>query len=228
MVDHEIALEEALQRIGGDDHSDDDSEDNISGGYDAEEDLPKSYTENGCPSTHYTAPPQHRPITLRQILDDERSFQLFNRFLKDQCISRNLKFWLSCEYYRFLPPNNKTKLLETAKAVYVKYLKSSAPLHVSISENARKYIQVIINVQCSPDPSLFQQAQHEVYQQMEANELRQFLLSDTFSDCTQFNSEDSSHLVEDMTALVFKPSQYHAGSMTGSDDSTSVTSFASE
>jgi hypothetical protein len=111
-----------------------------------------------------------------------------------------------------------------AKAIYVKFLKSSAPLHVSIMDGTRRKIQMAIQLRGEPDCTLFTEAQREIYQQMEANELRQFLCSDAFTECSQFNG-----LVNVSTDMNFQPSHYRTGgSLHSSDDSTSITSFTSE
>ena len=229
-VDHELALEEALQRIGGDTNESDEDNMSVVSGYEGqeEEEQTPSYTASHRLFPRTSQAPSS--VSLKQILDDERSFTLFRRFLKDQCISRNLQFWLSCEYYRNQPLNDKTQVFEMAKAIYVKFLKSSAPLHVSVQDGTRHTIQVVMQkcqLRDEPDLTLFQQAQQEIYQQMEANELRQFLCSDAFPECPQFNRANALGSV--ISEMGFQPSRYRTGgSLHSSDDSTSVTSFTSE
>lgn len=230
--DHELALEEALQRIGGDGNESDDDNMSVVSGYEGPDEEEQSY--NSTASTHrvfrttghhQTAAPTS--ISLKQILDDDRSFMLFRRFLKDQCISRNLQFWLACEYYQ--KQSDKSKTLELAKAIYVKFLKSSAPLHVSTTDSSRRKIQMAVQLKTELDSCLFVEAQNQIYQQMEANELRQFLCSDAFSECSQFNGMFPMSRGSMGTELGFQPSRYRTGgSLHSSDDSTSITSFTSE
>ena len=227
--DHELALEEALQRIGGEGNESDDDNMSIVSGYEGPEDDEHNYTTSSASSHRVFRTTSQAPtsITLKQILEDDRSFMLFRRFLKDQCISRNLQFWLACEYYH--KQSDKAKSLEMAKAIYVKFLKSSAPLHVSVMDSTRRKIQMAMQLKNELDSHLFSEAQHEIYQQMEANELRQFLYSDAFSECSQFNGMFPMSRGSMGTELGFQPSRYRTGgSLHSSDDSTSITSFTSE
>lgn len=239
--DHELALEEALRRIGGrDDAMESDDEDGMSVvDYEAEgeEGDEQQQPSNGSMTGGLVYPPNNMStmvnggVSLNQILTDVRSFMLFRRFLKDQCITRNLQFWLACEFFNKQTPS--VEGTKVAKAIYCRFLKSSAPLHVSISDNAKRKIGTVVQFGTSPGPDLFVEAQQEVYQQMEANELRQFLFSDAFSECSQFNGVNQNSVYGAGGSVTgemgFQPSRYRTGaSLHSSDDSTSVTSFTSE
>lgn len=234
--DHELALEEALQRIGGDAAVESDDEDGMSVvGYEAEEDeaeqpaLSRVYTTARTTAGGHIASSSSSSsaVSLKDLLVDVRSFMLFRRFLKDQCITRNLQFWLACEYYNKQTPEIPVEGTKMAKAVYCRFLKSSAPLHVSILDNTKRRIGTVVQFGTAPDSSLLLEAQQEVYQQMEVNELRQFLCSDAFSECSQFSG--FSGYGSTVGEMVFQPSRYRTGaSLHSSDDSTSVTSFTSE
>ena len=224
--DHDIALEISVQNIDDTNESDEELERmSVMSGF--SERIDEEGRNGG--NTYRSLAPHRQPlvpaISLRRILEDERSFTLFRRFLKDGCITRNLQFWLACEHYR-TQPYDKNKLMELAKAIYSKFLGSSAPLHVSVMDGTKRSIQMSVQLKAEPDINLFRQAQLEVYQQMEGNELRQFLLSDSFSDCSQFNQEEGLAYFQPET---FQPARYRGGSLhSGSDDSTSITSFNSE
>lgn len=247
--DHELALEEALQRIGGEPGTDEEDEDDLSVvDYDDEQRptasvvsaaggpaaAPESTGSNGDMAGgagsggggRYEPYTPSNSVALKEVLGEYRSFMLFRRFLKDQCITRNLQFWLACEYYHTQMPLEGIK---AAKAIYCRFLKSSAPLHVSILEATKRKICTIVQLGSPPGYTLFLEAQQEVYNQMEANELQQFLCSDSFSECTQF-PHNSQNMYGSMTGdMGFQPSRYrNGGSLHSSDDSTSVTSFASE
>ena len=168
-------------------------------------------------------------VTLNVLLSDSRLFMMFRRFLKDQCITRNLNFWLACEHYRQLPsgaPEYQDQLFKVAKAIYVKYIKMSAPQLVQVQSSTKRTIKSIVGL--SPrtlSPSLFKPAQDEVWSMMQQNELRQFLASDTFGDV--FCEDDQS------SEMVYTPGVLpvlRGGSLqqSSSEDSVSVTSISTE
>lgn len=238
MVDESAlaCLEEAVMRLADTNESDEELGDNMSvydeGHEEGENDassLGRSYAPTqsvfpGVPKAN--AAPM---VSLSKIMADGHSFQLFRRFLKDQCISRNLNFWLTCEAYRTQAhESNMERRTEIAKSIYMKFLKSSAPLHVNILDQTRRDISLAIRL-VDPSPQLFDDAQQEVYEMMEANEFRQFLCSDTFSECSLFSQGDGDTLLNGRMPLGFRPAMYRGGSLhSGSDDTTSVTSFTSE
>ena len=224
--DYEIALEEAIQRIDDTNESDEEFGENMSVIQEEDnEEIPRAFHRQGVFPRPVSEP---TTVSLKQVMEDGRSFTLFRRFLKDQCISRNLQFWLACEFYCSQPPSGKINMTEMAKAIYVKFLKSSAPLHVSIMDSTRRKIQLCMQHGSEPDCMLFKQAQEEVYQQMEANELRQFLCSDAFSDCSQFNEGEANNYLSEIGPIGFQPARYRGGSLHSSDDSTSITGYTSE
>ena len=233
--DHEFALEISVQNIDDTNESDEELDEIsvISGSLSERFDEEGADTQsNGGTSYHSslsaTRQPSMPPVSLKRILEDERSFMLFRRFVKDGCISRNLSFWLACEYFR-RQPFDRTKLFESATAIYKKFLGSSAPLLISVLDGTKKKIQVNLRLRTELDNNLFVQAQNEVYHKMECNELRQFLLSDSFSDCSLFNSETAAVYFNECGLESFQPATYRGGSLhSGSDDSSSITSFNSE
>lgn len=239
MVDESaLALEEAIQRIPEENESDEDSPDDsmtVFNGKEPGEEQVMVTTEHRSLPGHYPTTlgrpgrgggDREKPgqVSLRQVLESDRDFTLFRRFLKDQCITRNLNFWLACEGYRSSDPS---KRLELARAIYVKFLKSTAPSHVSIFNQTRRKIQIALRLNLQPGQDLFDLAQEEVLVMMEQNELRQFLCSDVFSDC--ISQAGSEMLYAGGMPLCFQPASYGGGSLhSGSGgDSTSVTSYTS-
>lgn len=232
--DHEFALEIAVQNIEDTNESEEEL-DELSVMSDFTERLNDDGDTQSTGGTSYHSLPQHAhppsipPVSLKTVLEDEHSFMLFRRFVKDSCISRNFQFWLACEHFRKYFFDSKPRLMESATAIYKKFLGSSAPLYISVMDGTKKKIQISIQFKTGLDNNLFCQAQQEVYHQMECNELRQFLLSDSFSECILFNNETSSAYFNTVGLESFQPARYRGGSLhSGSDDSTSVTSFNSE
>ncbi len=236
--DHEFALEISLQNIDDTNGSDEELDDisvisgSLSERFDEEGSEARinggtSYPHSSLTNTRQPSIPSP-PVSLKRILEDERSFMLFKRFVKDGCISRNLQFWLACEHFR-RHPLDRTRLIESATAIYKRFLGSSAPLLIPVLDGTKRKIQITIKLRNELDNNMFIQAQSEVYHRMECNELRQFLLSDSFTDCSLFHNESTSGYFSDAGLESFQPATYGGGSLhSGSDDSTSITSFNSE
>ena len=260
MDEADLALELALERVGGveGDGSDDVSSDSEVDTNDRREngeipsegersvihreprmypsqELNSSYPSRSAAPEHETRTPSSScdlPVSLRMIIEDDRTFLMFRRFLKDQCITRNLNFWLACEHYRQLPSDNQQQILEIAQAIYVKYIKCSAPQHVTILDQTKKHIKMSLEFRSMVTPLLFETAQNEIWAVMEKNELRQFLVSDAFADCSVFTALESQVPTALYTSAVAQPGINVCGGgslqLTDSEDSASITSFPSE
>ena len=168
------------------------------------------------------------PITLAAVVADDRLFLMFRRFLKDQCITRNLNFWLACEHYRQLSTDNREHLLAVAKAIYTKFIKNSAPQKVTIQGDTKNRIKTSLDYKSEPlTVQLFDTAQQEIWEVMERNEVLQFVVSESFADCSQF-----AGLSLPSTAYMANPAYgvRGAGSLqhSGSEDSASLSSFSTE
>ena len=168
------------------------------------------------------------PITLAAVVADDRLFLMFRRFLKDQCITRNLNFWLACEHYRQLSTDNREHLLAVAKAIYTKFIKNSAPQKVTIQGDTKNRIKMSLDYKSEPlTVQVFDTAQQEIWEVMERNEVLQFVVSESFADCSQF-----AGLSLPSTAYMANPAYgvRGAGSLqhSGSEDSASLSSFSTE
>lgn len=266
MDDSDLALEQAVRKLGGgeeDIYNGEESSDSEvdtgerQGGRDNSEIISDSertlvhrdgrlYPAQGLKSSYHSGGQEaHTPgscnssvlcememPTLKTIIEDDRAFLMFRRFLKDQCITRNLNFWLSCEHYRQLSPENQQQLVRVAHALYSKFIKASAPQHVTILDRTKRQIKMTLELRSSLTPSLFQTAQQEIWEIMEKNEFRQFLVSDSFADCSVFTSLESQ-----VASSVYTPGMAQpvygvcgGGSLqnSGSEDSASITSFSTE
>lgn len=167
---------------------------------------------------------------LLTIIEDDRAFLMFRRFLKDQCITRNLNFWLACEHYRQLPPEEQSPLQTVARAIYIKFIKHSAPQKVTILDQTKMQIKMCLECRSPLTPQLYRPAQQEVWEEMERNEFHQFLCSDAFADCSVFTRIEPSVMGMLYTPNMRKPAYVcRAGSLqnTDSEDSASMTSFTS-
>ena len=171
-------------------------------------------------------------VTLDAIFVDYKLFTMFRRFLKDQCITRNLNFWLACKHYHQLPGGTleyQQQLYTVAKAIYTKYIKMTAPQLVQVKASTKRTIKSILGFNPKTlSPSLYKPAQDEVWEQMQHNELRQFLASDIFSE--MFGEVEDSMGMEIAFTPVgpvlrgASPMLHHSSS----EDSVSVTSCSTE
>ena len=117
-------------------------------------------------------------ITLATVFADGKLFASFREFLKDQCITRNLNFWLACKPYRQQDPTNQEQLGKKAKAIYTKFIKRTAPERITIRPDTRRRIKRILKYGLEPlTVEIFNTAQKEVCNKMERNELQRFALS---------------------------------------------------
>ena len=66
------------------------------------------------------------------------------------------------------------------KAIYTKFIKQSAAQHVTILDRTKRSIKMCLELRSQVTPQLFTTAQREIYEIMEKNEFRQFLVSDFF------------------------------------------------
>lgn len=164
---------------------------------------------------------------LNAIFSNVEAFSTFRRFLQDQCITRNLNFWLACQSFRDMVTKT-TDLKEVANAIYVKFIKLSAPQHITLTKDTKRDIKMALTMNKTPITyTLFDSAQKEIGEIMAKNELRQFLVSDMSSECG----------VELGSSELYTPSMANpaygvcgGGSLrqSGSEDSSSVTSFSTE
>ena len=168
------------------------------------------------------------PITLAAVVADDRLFLMFRRFLKDQCITRNLNFWLACEHYRQLSTDNREHLLAVAKAIYTKFIKNSAPQKVTIHADTKNRIKMSLDYKSEPlTVQLFDTAQQEIWEVMERNEVLQFAFSESFADCSQFaglSLPSTSYMANPAYGVRGAGSLQHSGS----EDSASISSFSTE
>ena len=119
------------------------------------------------------------PITLAAVIEDDRLFVSFRQFLNDECITRNLNFWLACEHYHQLYTEKSEYLFTVAKAIYVEFIRNKALQRITILPETRNEI-MCTRIE-TVTVHLFDSAQREIWEEMEMNELQQFALCHGFS-----------------------------------------------
>ena len=199
--DSQVALESAIIKMDSGDEESSDSEVEL-----LRDEQPR-------------VPVTETSITLASIIADKH-FLEFHHFLKDQCRTRNLKFWLACRYYRQLSSSTEY-LTKVAKALYTKFITHSAPQKISLLPETKSKIKESL-AHCKDEPltvKLFVASQEEICETIERNELQMF----KFSKGTQFTCHLPSYMsymanpVRDISV---------ASSYQQSGDSTSLSSFS--
>lgn len=158
-------------------------------------------------------------ITLASIIADGR-FLEFHHFLKDQCRTRGLKFWLACKHYHQLS-SSTDYLTKVAKALYTKFIKHSAPQKIHLLPETKCKIKESL-IHCKDEPltvELFATAQQEICEAIEGNELLLFILSED----TQFTCQKPlfrSYMANPICDISVASSYQH------SEDSTSLSSYS--
>ena len=254
MDDSDLALEMALGKLGGgedepvEESSESDRDDDpatppeLAGSENTVMGYLGGFQQTGAgPSKEEIERPppgKHMPlslVTLNFIVEDSRRFIVFRRFLKDQCITRNLNFWLACEHYRQLhcgTPEQQDQLYKVADAIYVKFIKHSAPQHVQIRTLTKRNVKGCLDLNSKlPNkrlsPNLFDPAQAEVWEMMEQNELKQFVTSDAVKDCGIF-VDDALSLEMAYTPGILPVNRGGSLQQSSSEDSASITSYSTE
>ncbi len=175
-------------------------------------------------STPLRALPANYP--LNAILSDDQAFSQFRQFLMDQCITRNLNFWMACQSFRAMDARNSAGLARVASAIYVKFVKLSAPQHVTISESTKKIIRATLYMagEAPVSPFLFDEAQKQIWDIMAKNELRQFLVSDRSLACSVANLSDMDLYSPGMANPAYGVCGGGSLQNSGSEDSASMIS----
>lgn len=216
-LDPQLAIEQALAHLGDDDSSDSREEGEreevatIGSGRETpstEKAFVPSVTVSDCEGNYYPTPRQQpsslsernvhqqnedeQVRLLKRVMSDQQGFILFRKFVKERCSSSNLHFWLACEQYRKTPPTERTRLRDSAKAIYQHYISSSAPQRVNLSEKTLQSIRVTLRFGSPPGANLFDAAQHEVLELLALNEFRLFISSDTMSEVSAASAPESA------------------------------------
>ena len=168
------------------------------------------------PSAPMTA---NTTITLASIIADGR-FLEFHHFLKDQCRTRNLKFWLACKHYHELSISTDN-LTKVANALYTKFIKHSAPQKIPLLPETKSKIKESL-IHCTDEPltvKLFTTAQQEICEAIEGNELHLFIQpEDTQPTCQKpLFRPYMANPIRDISV---------ASSYQHSEDSTSLSSYS--
>ncbi|KAM9450677.1 regulator of G-protein signaling 14 isoform 1-T1 [Clarias gariepinus] len=127
-------------------------------------------------------------VSFERLLEDPLGVHYFTEFLKSEVSVENILFWLACENFRKIPPNNTEKLTKEATSIYNIYLSKSACNPINIDDKVRveeKDIQ-------QPHPEIFQKAQTQIFKLMKFDSYTRFVRSQLYQKCMLANVEGRS------------------------------------
>ena len=74
--------------------------------------------------------------SFEKLVEDPAGVQTFAEFLKKEISEENIYFWTACQRYKMI--DNPEERLETAKAIFNRYLAEGAPEAVNVYSHARQ------------------------------------------------------------------------------------------
>lgn len=116
--------------------------------------------------------------TLRNLLQDSKGVELFKHYLELERCEDCLNFWFACEGLKKQSPDNSERIQALIKVIYRKYLRSHNAIHIGAS--TRKNISDKLATQGHCEHSIFDDAQHEVEQNIAKSTYPNFLKSEIY------------------------------------------------
>ncbi|XP_060027185.1 regulator of G-protein signaling 10 isoform X2 [Erinaceus europaeus] len=95
-------------------------------------------------------------VSLENLLEDPEGVKRFREFLKKEFSEENVLFWLACEDFK--KTQDKKKMQEKAKEIYMTYLSSKASSQVNVEGQSRLSEKILEE----PHPLMFQKLQDQV------------------------------------------------------------------
>nr|XP_032823165.1 axin-1 [Petromyzon marinus] len=116
--------------------------------------------------------------SLHSLLDDRDGTHLFRTFLEQEELPDMLDFWFACNGFRNLLAN---KMGKAARLIYKRYVSDTAGVVAAhLKAATRAYVRDCVLARGVADPTVFDQAQLEIQQQMEENSYPAFLKSELY------------------------------------------------
>uniref|UniRef100_S4RXL0 RGS domain-containing protein n=1 Tax=Petromyzon marinus TaxID=7757 RepID=S4RXL0_PETMA len=114
--------------------------------------------------------------SLHSLLDDRDGTHLFRTFLEHEELPDMLDFWFACNGFRNLLATRKA-----ARLIYKRYVSDTAGVVAAhLKAATRAYVRDCVLARGVADPTVFDQAQLEIQQQMEENSYPAFLKSELY------------------------------------------------
>ncbi|KAG8236670.1 hypothetical protein J437_LFUL014398 [Ladona fulva] len=125
--------------------------------------------------------------SFEKLLEDPIGLHTFAEFLKKEFSAENIYFWVACERYR-ITPNDGTKNTDgklsrratMARDIFQRHLCLGAPEPVNVDSHARQETEEGL---AAAEPTLFLQAQKQIFNLMKFDSYPRFLKSDLYKEC---------------------------------------------
>ncbi|CAK8673819.1 unnamed protein product, partial [Clavelina lepadiformis] len=141
--------------------------------------------------------------TLREFLKKKSQAMAFRAFLQKEFSKENLDFWTEVETYKKQKASKQSKL---APVIYKTYIAVNAPKEINIDSSTRR--STTHNLQ-HPDNTTFDLAQERVYQLMERDSFRRFLVKEWKNENEVRKSSDKLKLPAKITTKSLTSKQEH-------------------
>ncbi|XP_076822836.1 regulator of G-protein signaling 8-like [Clavelina lepadiformis] len=141
--------------------------------------------------------------TLREFLKKKSQAMAFRAFLQKEFSEENLDFWTEVETYKKQKSSKQAKL---APVIYKTYIAVNAPKEINIDFSTRR--NTTHNLQ-HPDNTTFDLAQERVYQLMERDSFRRFLVKEWKNENKVRKSSDKLKLPAKITTKSLTSKQEH-------------------
>ncbi|XP_046658243.1 regulator of G-protein signaling loco isoform X2 [Homalodisca vitripennis] len=116
--------------------------------------------------------------SFEKLLEDPDGLQTFAEFLKKEFSHENIYFWVACERYRWLEGEDARR--EAAHQIFEKHLAVGASEPVNVDSQARQVSADELN---QAQPTLFLQAQKQIFNLMKFDSYPRFIKSELYKEC---------------------------------------------
>ncbi|XP_071448992.1 regulator of G-protein signaling loco isoform X2 [Hetaerina americana] len=130
--------------------------------------------------------------SFEKLLEDPIGLHTFAEFLKKEFSAENIYFWVACERYRNTPNdpvksgdgkgggNQQSRRAALAQDIFERHLCLGAPEPVNVDSHARQETEEGL---AAAQPTLFLQAQKQIFNLMKFDSYPRFLKSDLYKEC---------------------------------------------
>ena len=125
---------------------------------------------------------QHIPA--QHLLTNPVVMAAFAKFVALEASLENLEFWTAARRFRLQSTRNKALLLQDARALYDKFVVSSAARQVNLPGPVAKTLQSAVEYECVTRLT-FEEAELEVLRLMDSDTFARFKVSSAFEACLE-------------------------------------------
>lgn len=145
--------------------------------------------------------------SLSDLLDDPFGCYAFEKFLKSEYSSENIRFWTDCDHYeKTEDPLERRKL---ASAIWEKYLDSAALTTINVDSNSRQQCyDALLRKDSELDINLFRSIKEHIYNLMKYDSYQRFLKSPQYMECQNPLSSQPNCVPDAATSSVVKDDEH--------------------